>query len=31
LTAPFILACWLVRASCRMWHKARVDSPFESP
>ncbi|MFP7634100.1 urea transporter [Pseudomonas veronii] len=31
LTAPFILACWLVRASRRMWHKARVDSPFESP
>ncbi|QXQ20499.1 urea transporter [Pseudomonas tolaasii] len=30
LTAPFILACWLVRASGRMF-KARVDSPFESP
>lgn len=31
LTAPFILACWLVRASRRVLHKARVDSPFESP
>ena len=31
LTAPFILACWLVRASRRLLHKARVDSPFESP
>ncbi|MCF5546060.1 urea transporter [Pseudomonas salomonii] len=30
LTAPFILACWLVRATQRMF-KARVDSPFESP
>ncbi|KAF2406019.1 urea transporter [Pseudomonas antarctica] len=30
LTAPFILACWLVRASQRMF-KACVDSPFESP
>ncbi|MEO8488152.1 urea transporter [Pseudomonas sp.] len=30
LTAPFILACWLVRASGRMF-KARVDSRFESP
>ena len=30
LTAPFILACWLVRAGHRMF-KARVDSPFESP
>jgi urea transporter len=30
LTAPFILACWLVRASQRLF-KARVDSPFESP
>jgi len=30
LTAPFILACWLVRASHRIF-KARVDSPFESP
>ena len=31
LTAPFILACWLVHASRRLLHKARVDSPFESP
>ncbi|NVZ20469.1 urea transporter [Pseudomonas costantinii] len=30
LTAPFILACWLARASQRMF-KPRVDSPFESP
>ncbi|NWA81778.1 urea transporter [Pseudomonas sp. D2002] len=30
LTAPFILACWLVRASRRLF-KARVDSPYESP
>ena len=30
LTAPFVLACWLVHASQRMF-KARVDSPFESP
>ena len=30
LTASFILACWLVRATQRMF-KARVDSPFESP
>ena len=31
LTAPFILACWLVRASRRVLQKGRVDSPFESP
>jgi urea transporter len=31
LTAPFILACWLVRASRRMLQKPRMDSPFESP
>ncbi|ROM46011.1 urea transporter [Pseudomonas poae] len=31
LTAPFILACWLVRASRRMLQKTRMDSPFESP
>ncbi len=31
LTAPFILACWLVRAGCRMLQKPRMDSPFESP
>lgn len=31
LTAPFILACWLVRASSRVLQKGRVDSPFESP
>ncbi|MBA1296865.1 urea transporter [Pseudomonas lurida] len=31
LTAPFILACWLVRASRRMLRKPRMDSPFESP
>jgi urea transporter len=31
LTAPFILACWLVRASCRLLLKTRMDSPFESP
>jgi urea transporter len=31
LTAPFILACWLVRASRRVMHGAGVDSPFESP
>ncbi|UOK37054.1 urea transporter [Pseudomonas palleroniana] len=30
LTAPFILACWLVRASCRVLQKTRMDSPFES-
>ncbi|WP_248730842.1 urea transporter [Pseudomonas sp. MWU13-2517] len=31
LTAPFILACWLVRAGRRMLQKTRMDSPFESP
>ena len=31
LTAPFILACWLVLASRRMLRKPRMDSPFESP
>jgi len=31
LTAPFILACWLVRAGRRMLGKPRMDSPFESP
>ena len=31
LTAPFILACWLVRAGQRMLHKPHMDSPFESP
>lgn len=31
LTAPFILACWLVRAGCRRLQKPRMDSPFESP
>ena len=31
LTAPFILACWLVRASLRALRKPRMDSPFESP
>jgi len=31
LTAPFILACWLVRATGRVLQKGRVDSPFESP
>lgn len=31
LTAPFILACWLVRAGARVLHKPRMDSPFESP
>ncbi|MGH8448124.1 urea transporter [Pseudomonas sp.] len=31
LTAPFVLACWLVRASQRMLQKTRMDSPFESP
>ncbi|TFF03918.1 urea transporter [Pseudomonas sp. BCA14] len=30
LTAPFILACWLVRAGRRML-QTRMDSPFESP
>jgi urea transporter len=31
LTAPFILACWLVHAGRRMLQKPRMDSPFESP
>jgi urea transporter len=31
LTAPFILACWLVRAGARVLHKPCMDSPFESP
>jgi len=31
LTAPFILACWLVHATRRMLRKPRMDSPFESP
>ena len=31
LTAPFILACWLVRAGQRMLHKPHMDSPYESP
>ncbi|KAF1030499.1 MAG: Urea transporter [Pseudomonas sp.] len=31
LTAPFILACWLVRAGQRVVQRASVDSPFESP
>ncbi|WP_421534962.1 urea transporter [Pseudomonas marginalis] len=31
LTAPFILACWLVRAGARILRKPRMDSPFESP
>mgnify|MGYP000374316615 CR=1 FL=1 len=31
LTAPFILATWLVRASQRVMQKTRMDSPFESP
>lgn len=31
LTAPFILACWLVRAAARVLQKPRMDSPFESP
>ena len=31
LTAPFILACWLVRAGVRLLRKPRMDSPFESP
>ncbi|BBP66423.1 transporter [Pseudomonas sp. Cab53] len=26
LTAPFILACWLVQASRRTWHQARLDA-----
>ena len=31
LTAPFILACWLVRAGHRTLRNRRMDSPFESP
>ncbi|WLH81019.1 urea transporter [Pseudomonas sp. FP2335] len=31
LTAPFILACWLVHAGARLLQKPRMDSPFESP
>ena len=31
LTAPFILACWLVRAGVRVLRKPCMDSPFESP
>ncbi|NWA34757.1 urea transporter [Pseudomonas sp. C6002] len=31
LTAPFILATWLVRASQRVMQKTCMDSPFESP
>ncbi|WP_053130563.1 urea transporter [Pseudomonas sp. MIACH] len=31
LSAPFILACWLVRAGARILRKPRMDSPFESP
>ncbi|TFY92118.1 urea transporter [Pseudomonas kairouanensis] len=31
LTAPFILACWLVHATRRLLRKPRMDSPFESP
>ncbi|WP_017529328.1 urea transporter [Pseudomonas fluorescens] len=31
LTAPFILACWLVRAGRRVLAQRRMDSPFESP
>ncbi|UII73224.1 urea transporter [Pseudomonas sp. HN11] len=31
LTAPFILACWLVRAGGRTLQKPRMDSPVESP
>ncbi len=31
LTAPFILACWLVRATRRLLHRPNMDSPFESP
>ena len=31
LTAPFILACWLVHAGCRTLRNRRMDSPFESP
>ncbi len=31
LTAPFILACWLVHTGARLLQKPRMDSPFESP
>ena len=31
LTAPFILACWLVHAGRRILRNPRMDSPFESP
>ena len=31
LTAPFILACWLVRATRRLLQRPNMDSPFESP
>lgn len=31
LTAPFILACWLVRAGARVLRKPRMDRSFESP
>lgn len=31
LTAPFILACWLVRAGHRVLQKPRMDRPYESP
>lgn len=31
LTAPFVLACWLVRASRRVLPNTRMDSPCESP
>lgn len=31
LTAPFILTCWLVRASQRILRKPCMDSPYESP
>jgi urea transporter len=31
LTAPFILACWLVRAGHRILQKPRMDRPYESP
>ncbi|MFO2464881.1 urea transporter [Pseudomonas sp. 15FMM2] len=31
LTAPFILACWLVRATLRILQRSNMDSPFESP
>ncbi|MFC6300061.1 urea transporter [Pseudomonas sp. CCM 7893] len=31
LTAPFILACWLVHTGRRLMQRTSVDSPFESP